>query len=93
MLTEEEKANHEEARRWIAAVNNRGRLGHWAFHVCRDPQLLERELSIPRRSLSFMTRRQSGMNNSATHDPYPGIGAWPCPELRSTLLNGESECP
>ena len=45
MLTEEDKAKHEAARRWIAAVNNWGKLGRWTFHVCRDPQLLERELS------------------------------------------------
>jgi type III restriction enzyme len=45
MLTEEDKAKHEAARRWVAAVNNWGKLGRWAFHVCRDPQMLERELS------------------------------------------------
>jgi type III restriction enzyme len=43
-LTEEDKAKHEAARRWVAAVNNWGKLGSWAFHVCRDPQLIEREL-------------------------------------------------
>ncbi len=48
MLTEEDKAKHEAARRWIAAVNNWGKLGRWTFHVCRDPQLLERELSFLR---------------------------------------------
>jgi hypothetical protein len=37
MLTEEDKA----ARRWIAAVNNWGKLGRWTFQVCRDPQVLE----------------------------------------------------
>jgi type III restriction enzyme len=46
MITEEDKAKHEAARRWIAAVNNWGKLGRWAFHVCRDPQMLERELSF-----------------------------------------------
>ena len=46
MLTEEDKAKHEAARRWVAAVNNWGKLGRWAFHVCRDPQMLERELSF-----------------------------------------------
>jgi type III restriction enzyme len=44
MLTEQDKAKHEAARRWVAAVNNWGKLGRWAFHVCRDPQMLEREL-------------------------------------------------
>ena len=48
MLTDEDKAKHEAARRWIAAVNNWGKLGRWAFHVCRDPQMLERELSFLR---------------------------------------------
>ena len=43
MLTEEDKAKHEAARRWVAA--NWGKLGRWAFHVCRDPQMLERELA------------------------------------------------
>jgi type III restriction enzyme len=45
MLTEEDKAKHEAARRWVSAVNNWGKLGRWTFHVCRDPQMLERELS------------------------------------------------
>jgi type III restriction enzyme len=31
------RAKHAAAKRWIEAVNNWGRLGHWAFHVCRDP--------------------------------------------------------
>jgi type III restriction enzyme len=48
MLTEEDKAKHEAARRWRAAVNNWGKLGRWDFHVCRDPQLLERELAYLR---------------------------------------------
>lgn len=46
MLTEEDKAKHEAARRWVAAVNNWDKLGRWSFHVCRDPQTLERELSF-----------------------------------------------
>jgi type III restriction enzyme len=46
MLTEEDKAKHEAARRWIGAVNNWGKLGQWTFHVCRDPQIVERELSF-----------------------------------------------
>jgi type III restriction enzyme len=37
-------AKHEGAQRWVRAVNNWGKLGRWAFHVCRDPQMLEREL-------------------------------------------------
>jgi type III restriction enzyme len=32
------------ARRWVTAVNNWGQLGRWAFHLCRNPQMLESEL-------------------------------------------------
>ncbi len=32
------------ARRWVAAVNHWGKLGRWAFQVCRDPQMLGRIL-------------------------------------------------
>lgn len=47
-----ESLKSEAARRWVAAVNNwnRERLGDaeqqgkWVFHVCEDPQLLNREL-------------------------------------------------
>ena len=41
---DETKAKHNAARRWASAVNNWGELGRWAFHVCRDPQQLQREL-------------------------------------------------
>ena len=37
-------AKHNAARRWVEAVNNWGQLGAWTFHVCRNPQLLEKEL-------------------------------------------------
>jgi len=42
--TDEEHSTHTAARRWVAAVNNWGQGGQWAFHVCRDPQLLTTEL-------------------------------------------------
>ena len=42
--TEQDRAKHEGAKRWTSAVNNWNELGKWDFHVCRDPQLLEREL-------------------------------------------------
>ena len=32
------------AQRWTAAVNHWGQLGTWRFHVCRDPQMLGREI-------------------------------------------------
>jgi type III restriction enzyme len=41
----QETAKHDGARRWVRAVNNWGKLGQWAFHVCRNPQTLERELA------------------------------------------------
>jgi type III restriction enzyme len=37
-------AKHEGAHRWVRAVNNWGKLGRWAFHVCRNPQTLNVEL-------------------------------------------------
>ncbi|MFZ1947122.1 MAG: DEAD/DEAH box helicase family protein [bacterium] len=40
-----DKAKHQAARRWIAAVNNWGRLGSWDFLVCRDPHVLPRQLA------------------------------------------------
>jgi len=37
-------AKHNATRRWVAAVNNAREHGQWAFHVCRDPQVLDKEL-------------------------------------------------
>jgi type III restriction enzyme len=34
------KAKHQAAQRWVAAVNNWGRLGIWDFAVCREPATL-----------------------------------------------------
>lgn len=36
---------HLAAQRWVAAVNTWGKLGQWAFHVCRNPQMLDTELT------------------------------------------------
>lgn len=36
----EAKAKHEAARRWVAAVNNWGRLGRWRFATSHDPHTL-----------------------------------------------------
>ena len=44
MFTDQDNAKHEAAKRWIAAVNNWGQLGRWAFHVNKDPQMLGVEL-------------------------------------------------
>lgn len=38
------KAKHNAAKRWVTAVNNWGQLGTWAFHVCHNPQYLEKEI-------------------------------------------------
>ena len=38
------KAKHTAANRWVEAVNNWGQLRRWTFHVCRNPQLLDKEL-------------------------------------------------
>ncbi len=46
LLTEQDKAKHDTARRWIEAVNNWGQLGRWAFHVNRDPQMLGNEIKL-----------------------------------------------
>jgi type III restriction enzyme len=43
--TEQDRAKHQAAKRWVEAVNNWGQLGRWAFHVCKDPQTLGRELA------------------------------------------------
>lgn len=37
---EQDRAKHQAARRWVAAVNHWGKLGRWAFDVCSDPQRL-----------------------------------------------------
>ncbi len=38
-------AKHAAAKRWVSAVNNWGKLKKWEFHVCKDPQLLGKELA------------------------------------------------
>lgn len=45
METEQDRAKHEAARRWVTAVNNARTLGRWAFHVCKDPQRLGADLA------------------------------------------------
>jgi type III restriction enzyme len=41
---DQDRAKHQATKRWLAAVNHWGKLGRWRFHVCRDPQMLSREL-------------------------------------------------
>jgi type III restriction enzyme len=46
METEQDRAKHQAAQRWVTAANHWGKLGKWAFHVNRDPQVLGRELGV-----------------------------------------------
>lgn len=39
-ITSQEEAKFEAAQRWVTAVNNWGKLGHWEFVLCDDPQML-----------------------------------------------------
>ncbi len=38
--TDQARAKHQAAKRWISAINHWGKLGQWEFAVCYDPQLL-----------------------------------------------------
>ena len=42
-----EKEDHkfQAAKRWVSAVNNWGRMGRWAFHVCKNPDSLKTEIA------------------------------------------------
>jgi hypothetical protein len=37
-------AEYQAAKRWVEAVNNWAQLRRGTFHVCRDPQMLGKEL-------------------------------------------------
>ena len=39
------RAKHQAAKKWVQAINNWGKLDRWHFHVCTDPQLLDREMT------------------------------------------------
>ncbi len=45
MESDQDRAKHEAARRWVTAVNNWGELRKWRFHLCRDPQMLAVEMT------------------------------------------------
>jgi type III restriction enzyme len=49
--TDQDRAKHQAARRWVKAVNNWGQMGQWHFHVTRDPHLLLRALDYIRQQL------------------------------------------
>ncbi|MGH7573881.1 MAG: BPTD_3080 family restriction endonuclease [Longimicrobiales bacterium] len=39
-----DRAKHEAAKRWVAAINHWRRLGYWRFHVSHEPRALRSEL-------------------------------------------------
>jgi len=41
---DEARTKHNAAKRWVSAVNNWGHLERWAFHACRTPRMIGREL-------------------------------------------------
>ena len=43
---DQDRAKHQSAQRWVSAVNRWGKLGQWDFHVCRNPQMLSKELQV-----------------------------------------------
>jgi len=50
---------HQATQRWLAAVNTWGKLGTWDFHVCRNPQTLDKELmDVHQQWLSVSDHRQ-----------------------------------
>ena len=54
----QDRAKHDAAQRWVSAVNNWGKLGSWALHVCRNPNLLERELEYVLSQMSPSVERE-----------------------------------
>jgi type III restriction enzyme len=44
-LQDDTDAKNQAAKRWVSAVNHWGGLGEWDFLVCREPQLLGKELA------------------------------------------------
>lgn len=41
---EVDRAKFEAAKRWCSAINNWGKMGRWAFHAAKDPDLIEAEI-------------------------------------------------
>ena len=52
-------AKHDAARRWISAVNNWAQLGRWDLHICRNPQMLEKELEFRAKESAILQRSVS----------------------------------
>jgi len=53
------------ANRWVEAVNNWGQLRRWAYHVCRNPQLLDKEME-------YLARAESVRSDLDRHDAFRG---------------------
>jgi type III restriction enzyme len=43
--TDQEKAKHQAARRWVSAVNNADKTTCWGFQICKDVHTLEQQLA------------------------------------------------
>jgi len=56
------QAKHNAANRWVEAVNNWGELGTWSFHVCRNPQLLDKEIA-------YLARTEAATETMRLHPP------------------------
>jgi type III restriction enzyme len=41
---DQDRAKYQAAKRWVSAVNNWGQMGRWGFHICKDPQLLAKQV-------------------------------------------------
>ena len=44
MVDEQERTKFAAAERWVRAVNHWGKMGHWQFHACLDPNQLRTQL-------------------------------------------------
>lgn len=64
------KAKHGAAKRWVEAVNNWRQLGRWGFHVCRNPQLLDKEME-------YLANEHVGAGNPTSRNNEPAEVATP----------------
>ncbi|MGH7555445.1 MAG: restriction endonuclease, partial [Longimicrobiales bacterium] len=74
--TNEDRAKHEAASRWVAAVNNWRKLGLWRRRVCRDPQQLGKVLKdivtmevLPRAKIDTIGGSTRSMRDDAVRPP------------------------
>jgi hypothetical protein len=91
MLTEEDKAKHEAARRWVAAVNNWGKLGRSTFAATRKcwsancPSCTT--IRVCPVGMPWMLRRRKGPvphgQGGRAASPGRGSGESSCPDHRN----------